>query len=517
MLSVMGVLRPQGVLAIPLRVLAATEVRMEPSVRADHLGFTVRVQLRDDHGHPVEGSLRVRANAVRGPAEVIRSTDTNGAAAFDFAIGPETSMVTVRADFSGDSTHAQATVQHVFSLDQEFAEVGLSMPSTLDSEGDPAEAVISVDYSNIVRRTAANLPVILQLDDQEFARGTTDATGRAAVRIDPAALQSVGVHRFRAVAQLGSTQKFSSERRVVIRALTSVVARMTEDERDGKWLTIRGAVAWRGGGVGRAMVTLSSLGRRLVVGQTDERGAFALRLNTESLEPATRARVLFSPTTPWYSAAESEELLLVPPSPRKISWRAVVIPFALTILAISLAKLRANKANDQGSSQVIDDAVTVLHQTTLDGEATTLRVEVYDRSTGLSLDYATITLDGKSVGTARTELTQERSVVKVACRGFASRSIDVVKVRGKSSVLRVGLSNWREYAFGILRPLLPKRGKNSVLSTVEEAVSTVSATSKRDQQVLREGERVVYGPETPTEESVSALTTRTDTERETER
>ncbi len=507
-------LYPQLTWAIPLRVLAATELRIEPSVRADRLGFVVRVRLRDDRAQPVQGTVRVRATPVRGPSEVTHRMDTQGTSSFDFSVGPGSNSVIIRAEFAGDSSNSPASVQLPFSLDAEFVEVGLALPSTLESDGDPASAVIAVDYANVVRRSAANLPVVLLMDDQEFARGQTDATGRASVQIDPSQLQNVGVHRFRATTRVGTVEKSSPERRVVVRALTSVVARIVEGERDGSWITVRGAVAWRGGGVANAMVRLATLGAQLNVVQTDARGAFSLRVDTTALEPSTRGRVIFSPTTPWYSGAESEELLLVPASPKRISWRFVALPLALMIFVISVSKLRANKERAQDKPLVIDDATSIVHSINTDERSSTLRVEVYDRSTGATLDQATVVLNGATIGLALIELESERNHLKVACWGFAPRKVELTRVRGKSSVLRVGLSNWREYAFGFLRPLLPKRGKNSVLSTVEEVA--VIADS-RDRAVLREGERVVYGPESPSEEVAATLKRRTDTEGETER
>jgi hypothetical protein len=457
--------------------------------------------------------VRIRATRTIGENVLLRQTDANGVADGEFAVDSTVDRVTIRGEFAGDQTHSAVSVQQEFALDREFVQVALSMPHVIDLEGDAPAAVVTVDFSNVVRRAAQGLSVALLLDDQSIATSVTDATGRAALSVSVDQLQVVGVHRFRARVEAGGAEKFSPERRVVVRGLTSVVARLDGAHPESRWIFVRGAVAWRGGGVANATVALMHNNDRLAIGEADERGAFSLQVHTDALAPGTRARVVYVSSRPWFSGSESDELLLLPPSPRRISWRVVVLPFALVMFAVAMARLRNSRRIAATETTAIDDATSISYSQTTDSVAS-VRVEVYDRSTGNLLTNCSVTINGVQASNATVELHQDKNSVRVACAGYAPRAIELARVRGRSSVLRVGLSNWREFAFGLLRPLLPKRGKNAVLSTVAEAADARSAS---ENDLLRRGEGVVYGPDTPSQADVIALTSSPADDRESER
>jgi hypothetical protein len=95
---------PAPASAFPLRVVAASELRVEPRLSSDQRTLTLALRLRDDRGAALAGRVvRVRLRAESFPfyAEAVR-TDARGEATAQVELRERFRVFQVEADFEGD-------------------------------------------------------------------------------------------------------------------------------------------------------------------------------------------------------------------------------------------------------------------------------------------------------------------------------------------------------------------------------------------------------------------------------
>ncbi len=483
--------------AFTLRVLAPTELRVAPSVRADRSGVTFSVVLRDDQGAPVAGPVRLDVRRSSANAQRAVTTDIAGRAAADVAVGRDDRVLQVRAQFAGDATHAPSSSELSVDLDAPFVTVVLqSAPSAVDVEARSAlELVASVEIGRVALASPVGWPVRFYMDDEPLGTASADATGRAAIRVDPSRFSTPGVRTLRAAAQLRGSELWSNERRIVVRALTSVVATPARDERTGQ-LHVRGAVAWRGGGVAGATVRVESNQTLVTAALTDGSGAFELTVPPRSQLPGARARIVFVPTTPWLSGSESAEFYLAPPALPPVSWRFALAPLAIGALVFLLARARSNKPVTT-AAQTLDEGV-VLEESATGDQGSVLTVIVEDRSSGEPLGDFEVLVGDVVIDSATPHPVSVGAKLSITVRaaGYASREVSVVVRRSGALRLRVALSQWREAVYGVGRALMDATSGPKAPPTLREASEQATAAHKPVFAAVEEG---AYGPDDPSE------------------
>jgi|LNFM01.1.fsa_nt_gb hypothetical protein len=488
--------------AFTLRVLAPTELRVAPTVRPDRLGVRLALSLRDDKGAGVRGTVRVESGT-RPPIQA--RTDNNGHTNIEIAVSPGTRVVDLRAQFAGDSTHSAAISQLRIDLDAPFVSVSLLAPSSVDIDGRAAiDLIASVDTGAVAAVNPRGWVVQFYVDGDRVATSEADATGRAATRIDNSRFVTPGVRAVRAAVVLRGSELFSPERRLIARALTSIVATPTRDERTGQ-LGLRGAVAWRGGGVAGATVRVESNRQLLAAALTDRNGSFDLVLPARVLVAGARARVVFVPTTPWFSGAESGEFYLAPPALAAVSWRFALAPIGLGLLAFAIVRALRNRRESTPPAAKVEDGATLEH---VEGDSeATLAVSVEDRTTGLPIEGATVLLDGTPLasGERRPVVRGAKVKVSVLCEGYAPREISVRIERSQAARLRIALAPWREAVFEVAREHLPSQTGGKVSPTLREAVETTTEGPKVLRPLFDAAERGAYGPTEPDQQTVAAV------------
>ncbi len=486
-------------LAFPLRVLAPTELRVAPTVRADRGSVQLDVRLRDDRGAPVQGPIHVAVTGPSGLTERDATTSPRGEASVAIAVRESDRVLSLRVTYNGDDRHASASAQSRLDLDAPFVSVSLLAPAAIDLDGRGAiDLVASVHVAQVSLSNPAGWPVQFYLDGDRVGAAVADATGRATLRLDRAAARTPGVHALRAAVLLRGSELWSPDRRVIVRALTSVIATAEPDARTGA-LRVHGAVAWRGGGVGGATVRVQSGATLVAAAVSDASGAFDLTIAPRALVAGARARVAFAPTTPWFAGAESAEFLLAPAAPTPVSWRYVVAPIALGLLLLAVLRTRRSAPVADAPRTLADGATIESAEGQREG---TFTVRVEDRTTAEPLDDAEVIIDGQPFDNTPRIVALGASVrVKVSCAGFAPRELTVEIDRAGAVRLRVGLSPWREAVYEVAKQHLPRGEGAAVAPTLREAAQKGGAT----RPLFDQAEHGSYGPTEPDSSTVERL------------
>ncbi|MFO0557183.1 MAG: hypothetical protein U0269_04135 [Polyangiales bacterium] len=489
------VLCASDVEAFTLRVLAPTELRVAPAVRADRSAVTFAVQLRDDQGNPLVGAVRIDVRRARASVQRTVTTNTQGQASGEVPVNREDRVLEVRAQFAGDATHTAASSDFRVDLDAPFVTVVLqSAPSAVDVESrSGAELVASVEVGQLAVASPLGWPVQFYVDNDRIGTARSDATGRAALRVDSEVFRTPGVHVVRAAAQLRGTELWSNERRVIVRALTSVVANVERNERTGQ-LRVRGAVAWRGGGVAGATVRIEANRALVAAALTDGAGSYEFALPPRSLLAGVKARVVFVPTTPWLSGSESGEFYLAPPAMPAVSWRFALVPLALGLAAFALARLRSKPA-EQNGAQALEEGASIEVRASQDG-ASTLEVVVEDRATGEPVEHCEISIGG-SVARAREPVAVDvgtKVTVTLRAHGYEPREVVVPVRRAGALRLTVALARWREAIYSVAREFIVTPSGPKAAPTLREAGEDAA---RAVQPVLAAAESASYGPDEP--------------------
>lgn len=490
--------------AFTLRVLAPTDLRVAPSVSADRSAVSFVVSMRDDQGTPISGAVRLDARRARGSIQQSVALRSDGQGSLTVPVSRDDRAVDVRAQFAGDTTHAAATVELRVDLDAPFVTVQLqSVPAAVNVESQaPVEWIASVEVGRVALTSPLGWPVQFYLDNNPVGSSRADATGRASVRVEAQRFSTPGVHTVRAAAQLRGTELWSAERRLIVRALTSVVVTPERDDRSGQ-LTLRGAVAWRGGGVAGATVRVESQQTLVAAALTDAQGSYELTIPPRALIAGARARVVFVPTTPWLSGAESAEFYLAPPAVPPVSWRYALAPLALGMLTFALLRLRSRPRASAAQSEVVQDGA-VLEALDASDDSPTLVVVVDDRASGERIESCTVTVDGVPAEPGQGVAVTVGASVKIVveAQGYARRSLTVQVRRAGAQRLRVSLARWREAVFAVAREAMDAPIAPKAAPTLQEAAANAPPAKK---PLFTAAESAVYGPEEPGERALEQV------------
>jgi hypothetical protein len=472
------------------------------------------VQLRDDQGNPLVGAVRIDVRCARASAQRTVTTNTQGQASAEVPVNREDRVLEVRAQFAGDASHTAASTDFRVDLDAPFVTLVLQRaPVSVDVESrSGAELVASVEVGQLAVASPMGWPVQFYVDNDRVGTARSDATGRAVLRVDNDVFRAPGVHVVRAAAQLRGTELWSNERRVIVRALTSVVANVERDERTGQ-LRVRGAVAWRGGGVAGATVRIEANRVLVAAALTDGAGSYEFALPPRSLLAGVKARVVFVPTTPWLSGAESGEFYLAPPAMPAVSWRLALVPLALGLAAFAIAALRS-KPTEQNGAQTLEEGASIEVQSSQDG-ASTLEVVVEDRATGEQVECCELTIGGKAAR-AREAVAVDvgtKVTVTLLAQGYEPREV-VVPVRQPGALrLTVVLARWREAIYSIAREFIVVPSGPKAAPTLREAGEDAARAVK---PVLAAAELASYGPGEPEQAAFDYVRSLADATRQRE-
>lgn len=490
-LAAAAVLRAGPAGAYRLNVVAASELQMEPEVRAGAPSLAVRVRLRDDRGaslarRPV--ALTFRAG---GLADVERAvvTDANGAGATSVEVGAAR-VVRVEGRFVGDSTAAPARAAIDVDLDAPFVTPELVVPGEgVTFGGAPVEAVVTVRVGQVQAIAPGRLGVeVAQALDasgrrRALAAGETDATGRVVLSIPSARFEGVGAVRLVPRVDLGGGRVVEGVGRdLLVRGLTAVSllrAARADDEGDG--VTLHGALVIQSGApVAGAAVRILRAERTVAAARTDAAGHFTVALGAESLgEPGVVVRAVFEPTEPWYVGSESPPLALTEPAPPPIRWTWAAVPLGLAALAIAWISLRRKPiALDPAPSP--PPAADHLERLAAEAPAgVRVGFVAVDRSTGAVIAGARVRLgDGawRRCDDAPFELGAARgAVAELDAEGFAPRAVTLEFPRPGAYRMQVALQTWREALFGRVRPVLDRARSGDGLPTPREAAHAAGA------------------------------------------
>lgn len=505
------VLRPGAAAGYRLNVVAASELRMEPSVRAGASSLAVRVHLRDDRG----AALARRAVTLEfhgaGIADLERRvlTDANGDAATTVEVGASR-VLRVDGRFAGDSTAAPARAGIAVDLDAPFVTPELLVPGEgVALDGAPFEAVLTVRVGQVQALAPGRLAVeVSQTIDgagrrRSLVAGETDATGRAVLMIPPARLGGPGAVRLIPRVDLGGGRVVEGVgRELLVRgrtALSLLRAPSRDEESDGA--TLHGALLLTSGAaVPDAAVRLLRAERTIAAARTDARGHFTIALGAESLgEPGVVVRAVYEPTEPWYVGAESPPVALTEAAPPPIRWTWAVTPLGLAALAIAWISLRRKPLAPLPGEISAPTAMDHVERVAT-AAATGLRVRVVavDRATGARVAGARVRFGGsawRACDDGAIEVEVARAVgATVEADGYAPRAMTFEFPRPGEYRTQVALRTWREELFSRVRPWLDPGRAGDALPTPREAAT---AKGVRVESLVSHVERGCYGPDAP--------------------
>jgi hypothetical protein len=518
-----------GARAYRLNVVAATELRMDPSVPAGSTTLTVRAHLRDDRGAALEGRALTLTLRPEGSPERAREalTDEHGDAVVTLDVG-RARRVAVTGAWAGDSTAASARASIDVDFDAPFVTPELLLPGEGVTLGDGSlEAVITVRVGEVQTLSPARLAVQLaQVVDggqgpRALAAGVTDGAGRAALLVPVGRFGPPGVTRLVPRVDLGNGRVVEGVgRELLVRGRVAVSLLRADGAEEGDGVALHGAVVLSTGAVvPNAALRIVQGERTLAATRADAQGAFRVALGPEVLtEPGMSARAVFEPTEPWYLAAESPEVELTAPPTPPIHWSWGAAPLALAALAVGVMALRRRAAQAPAAPAApppMGDHVAVV-SAGLTGPRS-LRVVVVDRSTGtrvpgcrLRVDddaWQALGADSVAVGEGATacQLTLEAD-------GYAPRRMRLDLPRGGEVRVQVAMRTWREELFARIRPWLENARRADVLPTPRE-LSQAGAVA-HVVPLVKLVERGCYGPATPGPGELDAADALADTARE---
>ncbi len=509
--------------AFPLRVVAASELRVEPRLSSDQGTLTLALRLRDDRGGALSGRLvrlRLRAESFPFYAEAVR-TDARGDATVRVDLRERHRVFQVEADYEGDAASSPTAFATRLDLDVPFVEAELLVsPAGFELGAGPTVVTVRVRIGEVVARGAAGLPVALVLDPTQHGRvlvaGVTDGAGRAELRVSPEAFGRPGVHHLAPRVELGPGRVVDgAARSVLVRARTVLGLIRGADVSQGATLAAR-AEAVGAGPLADAAVRLQVGERALAGGRTDAQGNVVFRVPWSALgEGPLAVRAVLDPTEPWLLGSVSEPVLLRAPTTASVPWWWAVSALGAAAVALGAVSLRERLRSARGHrppGPVVAPSAPVegLEREALPGFAgVSLRVEAIDRTTGGAVPAARCGLEGDDpvLGPVADPLPGlslgQRVVVRVEAPGYAPRSVPAALLRPGNYVLRVALRSWREELFELLRPLLRRRGVGPVLPTPREALRHDDPAGLRE--VVEAVERGCYGPAHPVASEVARV------------
>lgn len=501
-------LRPASAGAYRLNVVAASELQMEPSVRAGASSLSVRVHLRDDRGAALARravTLSFRGGGIADLERRVR-TDENGDASTTVEVGA-TRAVRVEGRFAGDSTAASARAGIDVDLDAPFVIPELVVPGEgVALDGALFEAVITVRVGQVQALAPGRLAVeVSQASEgtgrrRSLAAGETDATGRAALLIQPARFATPGAVRLIPRVDLGGGRVVEGVGRdLLVRGRTALsLLRAAPRDEDGDGATLHGALILAGGApVPGAAVRVLRGERTVAAARTDARGHFTVALGAESLgEPGVVVRAAFEPTEPWFVGSESPPVALTEPASPPIGWAWAVTPLGVAALAIAWISLR-RKPIEAPSAERPPPAMEYVERVAA-AAGLRVRVEVVDRATGARVEGATLRLAGADArrcddGPIEVEGARAKEAT-VTAEGYAPRAVTLEFPRPGEYRVRVALRSWREELFARVRPWLDPRRAGDAPPTPREAAG---ATGARIESLVSHVERGCYGPDAP--------------------
>lgn len=507
-------LRPGAAAAYRLNVVAASELRLEPSVRAGAASLAVRAHLRDDRGAPLARRAVRLVFRGAGIADLEREavTDANGDASATVEVGASRTLV-VEGRFAGDSTAAGARARIEVDLDAPFVTPELLVPGEgVAFESASFEAVLTVRVGQVQTIAPGRLAVEVSqaLDGgrrRSLVAGETDATGRAVLPVAPARFGWPGTVRLVPRVDLGGGRVVEGVgRELLVRGRTSLsLLRAAPRDDDGDGVTLHGALILSGGApVPNAAVRLLRGDRTLVAARTDARGAFSVRVGPESLgEPGVEVRAVFEPTEPWYLGAESGPVALTEPAPPPIRWTWAATPLALAVLAIAWISLRCKPIEAPVAPAPRPVGTDHVERVAVSASGVRLRVTVVDRATGERVAGARVRLgdgawrddDGEAIALEGAKSLE----LRVEAEGFAPRAVAIELSRPGEYRVQVAVRSWREELFARVRPwLAPARGGEAPVTPREAAEAGGGALAT----LVAHVERGSYGPEVPDAKAV---------------
>lgn len=502
---------PAEVQPFTLRVLAASDLRVEPRLSPDRSSLTLAVRLQDDRASPLARRTVTLSITSPGVAEE-RATLTLGAdgeAVHRVAIAREQGVVDVTAYYAGDgATAPRHTTIHV-NLDAPYVTVDLVAPAggvTLGA-GD-APFVVTMHVGEVVSFPVRGQGVELREHDRVIASGVTDASGRAVLQVAPSVLGGAGVHRIRAVTSAQGERVEGPEHAVLVRAETSLSLVRVGGEGDASGVRLHGTLLLSSGApLGDAPVRVARGAVTLAGVRTDAQGRFQVAVDPEVLaERAVTVRALFEPTEPWFGPSESPEVELTTPPPPQIHWLWVVAPAFVAALGLAAVLVRAR--GQTGSKETPRPDAASAHGDAIEHVAPSVtgglrvRFVVLDRATTRPVGEAMVRFGGdaewRPVTSESVAVQGARRVeFELGASGYAPRKVAGEFSRPGEYVVRVQLRSWREELFERARPWLRRAGPSAgALPTLREALKTRPATP-RAVAFVELVEAGCYAPESP--------------------
>jgi hypothetical protein len=516
------------VAAAPLRVLAASEVRVEPRVSSDRRTLLVTVRVRDDRGAAVQGPVTLEwgPEDLLGPHRENARTDARGEATFILPIQQADRVFALRAEFQGSETAATASQRVRVDLDAPFIILDLRTPPVVDLEDRNVELIASVQVGEVVLESPEGKEVQLVADERPLGTATADATGRVVFRIPVARLGPPGVRELRVDHVRQGVTVSSPTRRVVVRARTTLTLERSTVARDG--LTVVGALVTEAGPVANAPVRILSSSRVVGAGLTSANGTYAIAIDPEiASHPGLEARAVFTPSEPWYRHAASPLVQLTPPAAGRVRWTVVSVPVLAALallLLVRLVRRGTAPARPSAPPRALEDARIELVSDAPSG-AVRVRLVVIDRASQAVVRGATAMWKIPAVGAREAgevvEVPGARFAVEIAADGYAPRALTGDLPRGGEYALRVPLRTWREELFERLRRWLRRAAplESTTLPTPREALAA-RAVAHGAEEFVAFVEEGAYGPVPPDAEAIrraEALASAIDAERRGER
>jgi hypothetical protein len=500
--------------AFTLRVLAATELRVEPRLAPDRSTLTLAVRLQDDRGSPL---ARRAVTLTVGDHVVALTLNAEGEASHVVPITRGQSVVEVSASYAGDTATAQRRASIRVNLDAPYVTVDVLAPGAgVELGAAAAPFVVTLHVGEVVSGfRAGSQGVELREGARTLAAGVTDASGRAVLAVGSRELGAAGVHKVRAVTNVEGERVEGPEHDVLVRALTSVsLVRVASDD-DAAGVALRGTLLTATGApvpdgsvrIARGAVTLAGA-------RTDAQGRFQATLGPAVLaERGVTVRAVFEPTEPWFGASESPPLALTAPPPPRVHWLWVVAPAALAALGVAVVLVRARSKGDAPAEALPDRAPDaqwnrVEHVAPSATGGLRVRFVVVDRATTRAVsepmvrwgaDPAWRAATGESVAVQPARKVE----FEVGASGYAPRKVTGEFSRPGEYVVRVQLRSWREELFERARPWLRRAGGGATaLPTLREALAKRAATPNAV-AFVEHIEAGCYAPESPSAREVA--------------
>lgn len=505
---------PPTASAFTLRVLAATELRVEPRLAPDRSNLTLVVRLQDDRGAPL---ARRTVTLSVGDHVVALTLGADGEASHVVPITRGQSVVAVTATYAGDTATAQRRASIRVNLDAPYVTVDLLAPvGGVELGGAAAPFAVMLHVGEVVSGFRAGAQgVELREGARTLAAGVTDLSGRAVLAVSARELGAAGVHKVRAVTNVEGERVEGPEHDVLVRAPTIVSLVRVGSDDDAAGVALRGTLlTTTGAPVPDGSVRIARGAVTLAGARTDGQGRFQATLGPAVLaERGVTVRAVFEPTEPWFGASESPALVLTAPPPPKVHWLWVVAPAALAALGVAVVLVRARSKGEAPAAALPDRASEaqwnrVEHVAPSATGGLRVRFVVVDRATTKAVsdpmvrwgaDTAWRAATGESVAVQPARKVE----FEVGASGYAPRKVTGEFARPGEYVVRVQLRSWREELFERARPWLRRAGGGATaLPTLREALAKRAATPNAV-AFVEHIEAGCYAPESPSAKEVA--------------